>query len=60
MSPVHWRKAKAGRIIAAASAVVERFGGRVPVEKPKLLSLPGIAGRFARITPVEDPSPGAP
>jgi endonuclease-3 len=39
---VHWHKAKAGRISAAATALVQRFRGRVPTHREELLSVPGI------------------
>lgn len=46
---VHWARIKAQRVSAAAAAVVEDHGGKVPSERSKLLTLPGVGPRLSRL-----------
>ncbi|GIW69838.1 MAG: endonuclease III [Patescibacteria group bacterium] len=46
---VNFHKGKAQRIIDAARVVVSEFGGNLPREMPKLLSLPGVARKSANV-----------
>nr|QDO16223.1 endonuclease III-like protein 1 [Lingulodinium polyedra] len=44
---LHWHKVKAGRVVAAASALEARWGGQVPTRREELITLPGIGPKLA-------------
>eukprot|EP00401_Gymnodinium_catenatum_P075275 CAMPEP_0117457258 /NCGR_PEP_ID=MMETSP0784-20121206/301_1 /TAXON_ID=39447 /ORGANISM="" /LENGTH=568 /DNA_ID=CAMNT_0005250697 /DNA_START=3 /DNA_END=1710 /DNA_ORIENTATION=+ len=46
---VHWHKAKAKRLVSVATAIVERWGGHVPLDRASLLQLPGVGPKLAGI-----------
>merc|ERR1712129_578297 len=46
---LHWHRSKAGRVIAAAKALGESCGGRVPVDRDALLQLPGVGPQLAGV-----------
>lgn len=46
---LHWHKAKAGRVVAAAIALEEHFGGNVPRLREELITLPGVGPKLANL-----------
>ncbi len=47
--PVGFYRVKARRIVEAARYVLERFGGKVPADRKKLMEIPGIGRKCANI-----------
>lgn len=46
---LHWHKTKAGRLVAAAGVLQERWGGCVPTLKHELITLPGVGPRLSSL-----------
>ena len=46
---INFYHSKAKRILGATQKIVEKFGGRVPLEFDKLLSLPGVGRKTANV-----------
>jgi endonuclease-3 len=47
--PINYYRTKAKNIVAAAAAVVERHGGKVPADHDELTSLPGVGRKTANV-----------
>jgi len=46
---VNYHPTKARRIVAISKMLIEKFGGRVPANREKLMELPGVGGKSAAI-----------